>query len=175
RRKSGGQLPARSPAQDPGEGGRRRASAPGRRRSLSRRRLCGRDTCGWRLPGPDIVCTSCPGGVVHNEGVDLCSACHRTLSGQEVAHLGEDRLTRTLQFVTELRSSEGGGWPPVLSEQFRPSSDCLCKKPDYFNALLKVHESRIGAKNGSVQSCAVCSKRGSGMRPYDAGSGAGKG
>ncbi|CAM9946860.1 unnamed protein product [Scytosiphon promiscuus] len=169
RRHSDGQIPAGVSGRRRSSGGRRE-SAPGRRGSMSRRRECGRDTCGWRPSGPGTVCTLCSGVVVHDEDDRLCPACHRTLNNVGDTHLGKVRLASAQQLVTEARA-EGSPMPAFVLDTFQPTSDCLCMRTDCFATFLKSKERNAVKFCG--RRCVECSRAGPGIQWYRGGETAG--
>lgn len=84
----------------------------------------------------------CPGGTVHAAGEKLCSACHRPADDDTTfVHLSQDRVRRAAGFVVQLRGT--GKLPPVLVNDFLPSSACLCRRADCFYAFLADLEKSI--------------------------------
>lgn len=162
RRHSTGQ-PAPGRASGEHAPGARRTSAPAGRRNLPRRKVCGKESCGWRPQASGIACDVCPGRVVHDEDTPLCCACHRTLEGHEVTHLGASRLGRAVQFVKDVQR-RGQSLPEVVIDRFHPSDGCLCRRPDCFEAFF-----RSGAGKKSGRKCAGCSRTGASITWYKGG------
>lgn len=103
-----------------------------------------------------------PTGLVHDKDIALCSARYRTLSGYDVVHLANTLVVRARQVVKEARD-EARALPGAVLEQYHPTSDCLCCRCDSFFAFLKMNEKR-SLQNISERRCAVCSRRGSGIK-----------
>ncbi|CAN0215982.1 unnamed protein product [Scytosiphon promiscuus] len=170
RRHSDGQMPAGVSGRRRSSGGRRE-SAPGRRGSMSRRKECGRDTCGWRPSGTGTVCTLCSGVVVHDEDDRLCSACRRTLNDVGVTHLGKVRLASAQQQLATEARAEASPMPASVLDTLQPTSDCLCKRTDCFATFLKSKERNAVKFCG--RRCVGYSRAGPGIQWYRGGETAG--